>query len=84
MGAGGTMSENDTNHPAQHLYNVGDGCTAAGCSNSAGVGFPSCDSRLTWRGFAFDPGAHDMSEHLMPRAGEQVRRRGLREASSEA
>jgi hypothetical protein len=65
-------------------HSAGDGCTVADCSNSAGVRFPSCVSRSTWRGFAFDPGAHGILEHLMPRSGEQVRHRGLKEASSEA
>jgi hypothetical protein len=37
-----------------------------------------------WRGFAFDPGARDVSELLMPQSGEQAGRRGPREASSEA
>jgi hypothetical protein len=83
-GAGGTSLGNDTSHPAQHPHNNGDGCILVGCSNSARAGFPSCVSRSTWRGFAFDPGTRGMSEHLMPRSGEQVRHCGLREALSEA
>jgi hypothetical protein len=72
------------NHPAQHLYSAGDSRTVADCLNNAGVGFPSCISRSAWRGFAFDLGFRGVSEHLTLRSGEQVRRRGLREASSEA
>jgi hypothetical protein len=35
--AGGAVPKNDADHPAQHLYNAGDGCTAMGCSNSARI-----------------------------------------------
>jgi hypothetical protein len=80
----GTVPQSDIGHPAQHPHNAGDGCTVAGCSNSAGIGFPGCVRRSAWRGFAFDLGAYGASEHLMPRSGEQVGRRGPREASSEA
>jgi hypothetical protein len=75
---------NDTSHPAQHLYNVGDGCTVVGCSNSTEIGFPDCVRRSAWRGFAFDLGSRGVPEHLMLWSGEQVGHRGLREASSEA
>jgi hypothetical protein len=54
-GAGGTALGNDTGHPAQYPHNTVDGRIVAGCSNSAGAGFPSGVSRSTWRGFAFDP-----------------------------
>jgi hypothetical protein len=37
-----------------------------------------------WQGFAFDPGARDVSELLMPRSREQEGRRGPKDASSEA
>jgi hypothetical protein len=84
MGVCGTVPQSDIGHPAQHPHNAGDGCTVAGCSNSAGIGFPGCVRRSAWRGFAFDLGACGASEHLMPRSGEQVGRRGPREASSEA
>jgi hypothetical protein len=66
------------------MHSIGDGCIVVGRSKSAEVRFPSCVSRSVWRGFAFDPGAHGVSEHLMPRSGEQVRRREMREALSEA
>jgi hypothetical protein len=82
-GVGGTALGNDTRHPAQHLYNAGDGRVVAGCSSSAGARFPSGVRRSVWRGFSFDLGAHDVSKHLMLRSGEQVMRHGLREASSE-
>jgi hypothetical protein len=72
MGAGGTVPKIDTGHPAQHLYSAGDGCTTTGCSNSAGIRFPGCIRRSAWRGFAFDLGVHSVSEHLMPRSGEQA------------
>jgi hypothetical protein len=65
-------------------HSAGDDCIVAGCSNSVGAGFPSCVSRSTWRGCAFDPGAHGVSEHLMSRPGEQVGRRERRVTSSEA
>jgi hypothetical protein len=35
---------------------------------------------MAWRGFAFDPGARVVSEHLMLRSGEWVRERRTRES----
>jgi hypothetical protein len=81
---GGTVQQSDTGHPAQHSHIIEDGGTTAGCSNSAGIGFPGCVRRSAWRAFAFDPGTHDASEHLMPRSGEQAGHRGRREAPREA
>jgi hypothetical protein len=81
---GGTVQQSDTGHPAQHSHIIGDGGTTAGCLNNAGIGFPGCVRRSAWRAFAFDPGTHGASEHLMPRSGEQAGHCGRREAPREA
>jgi hypothetical protein len=68
-GAGGIVSNNVTSHHAHYMYNAGDGCTVAGCSNSAGVGFLGCVRRSVWRGFSFHPSARGVLGHLMLRSG---------------
>jgi hypothetical protein len=77
---GGTVSRNDTGLPAQRR----GWPHSAGWSNSAGIRFPGGVRGPAWRGFTFDPGAHDVPEHLMLRSGEEVWRRRSRAASSEA
>jgi hypothetical protein len=47
-----------------------------GRRNSAGIGFPGGVKGPAWRGFVLDPGARGVSEHLMLRSGEWVRRHG--------
>jgi hypothetical protein len=42
---------------------------SGGLFEQAGIRFPGCVRRSTWRGFAFDPGARGASEHLMPWSG---------------
>jgi hypothetical protein len=81
---GSIVPRSDTDHSAQRVHSAGDGCTAADCSNSTEIGFPGCVRGSVWRGFSFDPGARGGSGHLMLRLGEQVRRRRIREVSSEA
>jgi hypothetical protein len=64
---GDTVSWNDTGLPAQRrgwLHNVG-------WWNSVGFWFPGGVRGPTWWGFAFDPSARDVPEHLMLWSGSR-------------
>jgi hypothetical protein len=49
---------------------------AGGWWNSTWAGFPGGVRGPAWRGFALDPGARDVPEHLMLRSGEQAQHHG--------
>jgi hypothetical protein len=73
----------DTGLPAQFLQCQG-WPHGEGWRNGAGIRFPGGVRGPTWQGFAFDPGARSMSEHLMLRSGKWVRGHEPAEPSSEA
>jgi hypothetical protein len=66
---GSTVPRSDTSNPAQHSHNTGSGCTAAGWSNSAGIGFPGCVRGSSWKGFSFDSGTRGVSGALKALVG---------------